>query len=99
MKDDTLNVVRVMRRAIKTPDVERRAEDKIATGAANVPNSNSSTMKTNTTARTSTKTRSRNVIMVIGIVAKNGILLLDAEQKFRRLGLSSEEAMLQASQR
>ena len=27
------------------------------------------------------------LIMVIGIVAKNGILLLDADQKFRRLGL------------
>ena len=39
------------------------------------------------------------MIMVIGIVAKNGILLLDAEQKFRQLGLSSEEAMLQASRR
>jgi CzcA family heavy metal efflux pump len=39
------------------------------------------------------------MIMVIGIVAKNGILLLDAEQKFRRLGFSSEDAMLQASRR
>jgi CzcA family heavy metal efflux pump len=39
------------------------------------------------------------MIMVIGIVAKNGILLLDADQKFRALGLSSEEAMLQASRR
>src|SRR6202008_2478228 len=39
------------------------------------------------------------MIMVIGIVAKNGILLLDAEQKFRRLGLPPEEAMLQASRR
>jgi multidrug efflux pump subunit AcrB len=39
------------------------------------------------------------MIMVIGIVAKNGILLLDADQKFRGLGLSAEEAMLQASSR
>jgi multidrug efflux pump subunit AcrB len=39
------------------------------------------------------------MIMVIGIVAKNGILLLDADQKFRRLGLSAEDAMLQASRR
>ena len=39
------------------------------------------------------------MIMVIGIVAKNGILLLDADQKFRRLGFSSEDAMLQASRR
>ena len=33
------------------------------------------------------------MIMVVGIVAKNGILLLDADQKFRRLGLSAEDAM------
>ena len=28
------------------------------------------------------------MIMVIGIVAKNGILLLDADQKFRAAGLA-----------
>ena len=39
------------------------------------------------------------LIMVIGIVAKNGILLLDADQKFRALGLSPEEAILQSSRR
>jgi CzcA family heavy metal efflux pump len=39
------------------------------------------------------------MIMVVGIVAKNGILLLDADQKFRRLGFSVEDAMLQASRR
>ena len=39
------------------------------------------------------------MIMVIGIVAKNGILLLDADQKMRGLGLSAEEAMLQAARR
>jgi len=39
------------------------------------------------------------MIMVVGIVAKNGILLLDADQKFRSAGLSSEDAMLQASRR
>jgi CzcA family heavy metal efflux pump len=39
------------------------------------------------------------LIMVIGIVAKNGILLLDAEQKFRGLGMSGQEAMLQAAKR
>jgi multidrug efflux pump subunit AcrB len=39
------------------------------------------------------------MIMVIGIVAKNGILLLDADQKMRRLSLSIEEAMLQAARR
>jgi len=37
--------------------------------------------------------------MVIGIVAKNGILLLDADQKMRGLGLSGEKAMLQAARR
>ncbi len=39
------------------------------------------------------------MIMVVGIVAKNGILLLDADQKFRKLGRSPQEAMLQASRR
>jgi multidrug efflux pump subunit AcrB len=39
------------------------------------------------------------MIMVVGIVAKNGILLLDADQKFRGLGLSAGDAMLQASRR
>ncbi|HLH08687.1 MAG TPA: efflux RND transporter permease subunit [Terriglobales bacterium] len=39
------------------------------------------------------------LIMVIGIVAKNGILLLDADQRFRKLGFSSEEAMIQAGRR
>jgi len=39
------------------------------------------------------------VIMVIGIVAKNGILLLDADQKFRSAGYSPAEAMVQAGRR
>jgi CzcA family heavy metal efflux pump len=39
------------------------------------------------------------LIMVIGIVAKNGILLLDADEKFRAYGLSPSDAMLQAAQR
>jgi multidrug efflux pump subunit AcrB len=39
------------------------------------------------------------MIMVIGIVAKNGILLLDAEQRFRELGFAAEEAMIQAGRR
>jgi len=39
------------------------------------------------------------LIMVIGIVAKNGILLLDANQKFRSVGFSPEEAMVQAGRR
>src|SRR5437588_4924096 len=39
------------------------------------------------------------MIMVVGIVAKNGILLLDADQKFRAAGMSAEDAMLQSSRR
>jgi multidrug efflux pump subunit AcrB len=39
------------------------------------------------------------LIMVVGIVAKNGILLLDADQKFRSVGYSAEEAMVQAGRR
>jgi multidrug efflux pump subunit AcrB len=39
------------------------------------------------------------MIMVIGIVAKNGILLLDADQKMRNLKVSAEDAMLQAARR
>jgi multidrug efflux pump subunit AcrB len=39
------------------------------------------------------------MIMVIGIVAKNGILLLDADQKMRALGLPADKAMLQAGRR
>jgi multidrug efflux pump subunit AcrB len=39
------------------------------------------------------------LIMVIGIVAKNGILLLDADEKYRDAGLSAHDAMLQAAQR
>jgi multidrug efflux pump subunit AcrB len=39
------------------------------------------------------------LIMVVGIVAKNGILLLDANQKFRAFGFSAEESMVQAGRR
>jgi multidrug efflux pump subunit AcrB len=39
------------------------------------------------------------LIMVIGIVAKNGILLLNADQKFRREGMGAEEAMIAAGER
>ena len=39
------------------------------------------------------------MIMIIGIVAKNGILLLDAEHRFRDLGFSAEDAMIQAGRR
>ena len=39
------------------------------------------------------------MIMVIGIVAKNGILLLDADQRYRLLGFSAEESMIQAGRR
>ena len=39
------------------------------------------------------------LIMVVGIVAKNGILLLDADQKFRATGSAPEESMIQAGER
>jgi CzcA family heavy metal efflux pump len=39
------------------------------------------------------------LIMVIGIVAKNGILLLDADQRFREEGASPVDAMVQAGER
>ena len=39
------------------------------------------------------------LIMVIGIVAKNGILLLDADQRFRLEGFSAEESMIRAGER
>ncbi|HVM74239.1 MAG TPA: efflux RND transporter permease subunit [Candidatus Saccharimonadales bacterium] len=39
------------------------------------------------------------MIMVVGIVAKNGILLLDADQRYRQLGFSAEDAMIQAGRR
>jgi multidrug efflux pump subunit AcrB len=39
------------------------------------------------------------LIMVIGIVAKNGILLLDADEKYRAEGASPADAMIHAAQR
>ena len=39
------------------------------------------------------------LIMVIGIVAKNGILLLDADQRFRADGVPAEESMVRAGER
>jgi multidrug efflux pump subunit AcrB len=39
------------------------------------------------------------LIMVIGIVAKNGILLLDADEKFRAAGFPLEESIVQAGRR
>ena len=39
------------------------------------------------------------LIMVIGIVAKNGILLLDADERFRSEGLGPREAMMEAAKR
>jgi len=39
------------------------------------------------------------LIMVIGIVAKNGILLLDADQKFRAEGVAARESMILAGER
>jgi len=39
------------------------------------------------------------LIMVVGIVAKNGILLLDANQKYLAAGIAAEQAMIQAGRR
>jgi CzcA family heavy metal efflux pump len=39
------------------------------------------------------------LIMVIGIVAKNGILLLDADERYREEGADARTAMLNAAQR
>jgi multidrug efflux pump subunit AcrB len=39
------------------------------------------------------------LIMVIGIVAKNGILLLDADERYRLEGLTAREAMMEAGAR
>ena len=39
------------------------------------------------------------LIMVIGIVAKNGILLLDADERYRHEGGSARDAMVHAAQR
>jgi CzcA family heavy metal efflux pump len=39
------------------------------------------------------------LIMVIGIVAKNGILLLDADERYRTEGHNAREAMVMAAQR
>jgi CzcA family heavy metal efflux pump len=39
------------------------------------------------------------MIMVIGIVAKNGILLLDADHHFQELGFSARDAMIQSGRR
>ncbi len=39
------------------------------------------------------------LIMVIGIVAKNGILLVDADHRFRAQGASARDAMLEAGAR
>ena len=39
------------------------------------------------------------LIMVVGIVAKNGILLLDADQRFRAEGASVRDAMILAGER
>jgi CzcA family heavy metal efflux pump len=51
---------------------------------------------TNTTFNVASR---MGMIMVIGIVAKNGILLLDAEHRFRDLGFSPKDAMIQAGRR
>jgi CzcA family heavy metal efflux pump len=39
------------------------------------------------------------LIMIIGIVAKNGILLLDADERYRAEGVNARDAMVMAAQR
>jgi CzcA family heavy metal efflux pump len=39
------------------------------------------------------------LIMVVGIVAKNGILLLDADQRFRAAGMTAANSMVHAGER
>jgi hypothetical protein len=53
-----LKVMRVSSSAKNTPELESSAEAIIATGAAKLPNSNSSTVNTRITAMASTITRS-----------------------------------------
>ena len=60
MNEETLKSVRVINKAKNTPEVERTAEERIATGAENDRNSNSSTMKISTRASNRTITRSWN---------------------------------------
>ena len=58
MNEERLNVVCVSPSATKTPKLESSAEASTATGAAKLPNSNSSTMNTSTTASTRTTAKS-----------------------------------------
>jgi len=51
------------------------------------------------TGRTFNVASFMGVIMVIGIVAKNGILLLDADERYRAEGIPAREAMVHAAQR
>ena len=60
MNEETLKVVRVISSARNTPEVESTAEERIASGAENDRNSNSSTRKISTSASNSTTTRSWN---------------------------------------
>ena len=60
INEEILNVVRVISRAMKTPEVESSADARIASGAAKVPNSKSRTMKTSRIASTKTIIRSWN---------------------------------------
>jgi len=54
MREEMLNVVPVIRSAKNTPEVERIADERIATGAEKLRNSNRSTIKIRTMARTRT---------------------------------------------
>src|SRR5437763_1069024 len=67
MNDETLNSVRVIKSAKKTPDVDRTADARIAIGAVYERNSKSSTRKIKTTA---SHNRLRHNTKVVG--SKNG---------------------------
>ena len=60
MNEEMLKVVRVINKAIKTPEVDSNADERIAMGAPKLPNSKSRTMNRSRTARMSTITRSWN---------------------------------------
>ncbi len=58
MKDATLKLVLVTSSATNPPKVESRADARIATGAEKVRNSNSSTAKSSSSARSKTVSKS-----------------------------------------
>jgi len=60
MNDEMLKVLPVISNARSTPEVESRADARIAIGDPKLRNSNNKTVNTSTIASTKTKIRSRN---------------------------------------